>query len=157
MNCKRFLTVCFISHVFALAMYAQDQVLDDLATIKPMVSTKQDVLKKFTQAETEGNSLWLYLPDKSIEFFFSNGECREDWLAPIYKVVTISVFFRGGRQITDLTTWVKLKRLRTTYSFHGDRLYHDDKKGIMYYVDAQGELWSSMTYYPSKKFSHLKC
>ncbi len=157
MNYKRFLTACVISPMFALAICAQDKVMDDVATIKPMVSTKDDVIKKFSQAEIEGNSLWVYLPDRSIEFFFSNGECREDWLAPKGKLVTISIFFRKARPIADLTTMVKLKRLRTTYSFHGDRLYHDDKKGIMYYVDAQGEFWSSMTYYPSKKFTHLKC
>lgn len=157
MSYKQLLIPFIVVQMYLVSVNAQDSILADVAAIKPMVSTKEDVIKKFSQAESEGNSLWIYLPDKSIEFFLSNGECREDWIAPAGKVVTISVFFRGGKPISDLTRKVKLKKLRKEYTLDGDRLYYDDDLGIRYGVVAQGQLWSSLTYYPSKKYSHHKC
>jgi hypothetical protein len=152
----RFFIVLFVT---VIPSTAQDGEILKLLKIKPMVSTTADVLQIFGQGKAEENSTWYYFDDKSIEVIVSDGECTEGWLAPKDTVIEASAFFFSGKRLSELKDKVNLTRLRVKKGFDvaGEKHYFDDVKGIKYEVNDEQNIWSSVTYYPSHKYSKRRC
>lgn len=138
---------------------AQSDGLDKIKSLKPVISTKSDAIRLLGEGLIKGNSTWYRLPDMSIEIVYSNGTCRDGWLAPRDNVTQISAHFFDHRKLSVLKAQVNLNKLRTEGAFDvlGEKYYHDDDKGIGYGVNEIEKVWFMVWYYPSKQHPDARC
>jgi hypothetical protein len=143
----------------ALSIFAQDDLLARVASIKPFVSSRSDVQNLLGKGSIEENSVWYYGSEVSIGIDFSNGKCSGGWLVPKDKVVEITVNFLEYRKLSELKKRVDLSKLRKRESLDnlGEKYYFDDQKGIKYGINQNEGSWFSVWYFPSKEYANFRC
>lgn len=158
----KFINIILVVNIIlicSLTTKAQDEILGRLKDLKPMISTREDVETVLGEGENRGNRVVYHYDKQTVKFTYSDGKCVEKWFAPKDTVVEIIVFFINYRKLSELTKKVNLKKLRavSAYDMAGEKLYYDDEKGIGYNINTLEKKWSSIIYYPSKKYSSCNC
>lgn len=143
----------------------QENFGQKLSTIKPMVTTKKNILKILGKGETEENITWYKFDDRSLEIIYSTGKCTEGWLAPKGTVIEFSVIFfeekelsRLPKELSSLPNKIELENLRFQNHYDdGGKTFFDDNNGIRYEVNSDQKTSSLITFYPSSKYSCNRC
>ncbi|MEQ1764300.1 MAG: hypothetical protein ABL984_14310 [Pyrinomonadaceae bacterium] len=106
-----------------------------------------------------GAATWYYIDDRSVRVKYSDGTCTADWLTPKGTVVEAAMKFKNYKPLSELTSSVRLDRLREKKSLDvdGERYYFDDKAGIRYDINKAQMVWMSVELYPSEKYKKLRC
>lgn len=159
MKLRSILFILCLTLAFSISVRSQGDTFERLKNIKVMSSTREDVEKVVGTGENRENRTLYHYENETIRIVYSDGDCIGEWLAPKDTVVKISIHFLDHRKLSELTRKVKLKKLRVsdTYDMLGGKIYHDDENGIEYDVNIIEKTWSSITYYPSIKYSSFKC